>query len=75
MYCNGALKRIDSLDSATVPPWAFEFVVTVISENPPIVAAGVNVEAPFAASTFETMYSSITILPSDNLAPMASSPK
>ena len=66
MYCNGELNRIDSFDSACAPPWAFEFVVTVKLENPPIVVTGVNVEAPLAASTFVTIYSNITILPFDN---------
>ena len=66
---------IDSFDSASAPPWALELVETVTFVNPPIEPANVNVEAPFASSLFETIYSKITILPSDNFLPKIPSPK
>ena len=75
MYCNGALNRIDSFDSASEPPCATELVVIDTSEKPSIVLDNVNAEAPFDSSLFVTTYSKITILPSDNFLPNTPSPK
>ena len=74
-YCNGALYLIDSFVWASAPPWALETVVIVTSVNPPTLPDNVNVEAPFASALLETMYSKITILPSDKDWPTTPSPK
>ena len=75
MYCKGALNLIDSFVSGSDPPWATELVVIVAFVNPPIEPDNAKLEAPFASSLFETTYSKITILPSDNLFPITPSPK
>ena len=75
MYCNGALNLIDSFDSPSAPPSAFDFVTIDISVNPPTELPTLNTEAPFASSLFVIIYSNITILPSANLFPKIPSPK
>ena len=75
VYCRGALNLIDSFDSGSEPPWAFELVTTDTSEKPPTELETLKAEAPFASSLFVTMYSKITMLPSDNFLPNISSPK
>jgi len=75
VYCRGALNLIDSLPSASDPPWAFVLVTTVTSENPPTELEATKDEAPLASVLFPTIYSIITMLPSANLLPITSSPK
>ena len=51
-------------------------LISAVEENtPPIVAAFVNIEAPFAADLLETTYVSITMLSSDSAVPITPSPK
>ena len=75
MYCKGALNLIDSFVSGSAPPWALELVEIETSEKPPTELDKVNEEAPLASVLLVTIYSNITILPSDNFLPNTSSPK
>ena len=75
MYCRGALNLIDSFVSGSAPPCAFEFVVIETSVNPPTELDKVNEVVPFDSVLLVTIYSNITILPSDNFLPITSSPK
>ena len=50
----GALNLIDSFDSDSAPLAAFELVVIATWPNPPIFPDKVKLEAPLAASLFET---------------------
>ena len=75
VYCKGALYRIDSFDSDSAPPCADELVVIETFVKPSIDPVNVNVEAPLDSVLFVTMYSSMTILPSDKFCPSTPSPK
>ena len=74
-YCNGALCLIDSFVSESEPPCELETVVIVTSEKPPILPDSVNELALLETPLFVTIYSSITILPSNNALPFIPSPK
>ena len=66
---------IEAFDSPKAPPCEFETVAIVTSENPPILPDKVNELAPFETVMFVTIYSKITIIPSDNALPFTPSPK
>ena len=75
VYCKGALKRILSLLSGSLPPCDTLFAVTVMFEKPPIEPAGTKVLAPFDKDLLDTIYSNITILPCLGFLPSMPSPK
>ena len=75
MYCKGALYLIDSLDCASEPLAAFDVVVIVTFEKPPISPDNSNALAPLASVLFVTIYSKIIILPSIGFLPKMPSPK
>ena len=66
-YCNGALCLIDSFVSESEPPCELETVVIVTSEKALILPDSVNELALLETPLFVTIYSSITILPSNNV--------
>ena len=75
VYCNGALYLIDSLVCGSAPLAAFDVVVIVTFEKPSMSPDKANELAPLASVLFVTIYSNITILPSDNFLPNNPSPK
>ena len=75
MYCKGALYLIDSFVCGSEPLAAFDVVVIDTFEKPSMLPDKLNALAPFPSVLFVTIYSNITILPSDNFLPKIPSPK